>query len=287
MANFDLTEMLFSDSPCMINVLDVGAIGIKGKDAPYDKLVRHGRARIIGFEPDAAGCDKLNQKYGHPHRFFPYFIGDGQSATFYETNWPLTGSLFKPNRTLLEKFQNLHELTVLKAEHPVATRRLDDIVELGEIDFIKIDVQGAELSIFQGGINVLQNALLVQTEVEFVELYEKQPLFADVDQFLCAQGYKFHTFDRFGKRCFKPIIMHNNINLGLRQLLWSDAIYVRDWMRFDTLPIEKLKKMAVLLHDVVASYDLCHLALRSIDERSGTAFSPRYVKALLTPGQVM
>src|SRR5271156_3971034 len=270
--------MLFGQQPCLINVLDVGAAEIDGgRSGPYDKLLKAGRARVVGFEPDAKGCEKLNQKYGTPHLFLPYFVGDGESATFYETNWPPTGSLFKPNRQVLEKFQNLHEVTTLKAEHAVATRRLDDIPEVDDIDFVKIDAQGAELAVFKGGERVLRNAVLVQTEILFVELYENQPLFADIDHLLRSYDYQFHAFDGLQGRSFKPMVIDGNINQPLRQLLWADAIYVKDWLKFRELSLDKLKKLAVLLHDVVASFDLCHLVLETIDARSGSAFAPRYL----------
>lgn len=73
----------------LINVLDVGAA--LSERPPYQGLVEAGRARIIGFEPNAEECARLNKEYGPPHRFFPYFVGDGQPATFHETNNPLTG----------------------------------------------------------------------------------------------------------------------------------------------------------------------------------------------------
>ncbi len=268
----------------MINVLDVGAIGIEGVDVPYDKLAKAGYARVVGFEPDAAGCEKLNRKYGPPHLFLPYFLGDGMSATYYETSWAPTGSLFKPHQPMLEKFQNLHELVTLKAEHQVETMRLDDLPEVGDIDFVKIDVQGAELAVFKGGKRVLQNAVLVQTEVEFVELYQNQPLFADIDRQLRSYGYQFHTFHELEGRCFKPLMKSNkNINQPLRQVLWADAIYVRDWLRFDRLSLDKLKKLAVLLHSVVRSFDLCHLVLREIDARGSYNFAPRYLQEMIVP----
>lgn len=280
MTGSDLVRMLFAEQTCMINVLDVGAIGIGGVDAPYDNLVKAGYARVVGFEPDAAGCAELNRKYGAPHLFLPYFVGDGKQATFYETNWAPTGSLFKPNKRMLEKFQNLHEVVTLKAEHKVVTRRLDDLHEVDDIDFVKIDVQGAELAVFQGGERVLRNAMLVQTEVEFVELYESQPLFADVDRLLRSYGYQFHAFNGLTGRCFKPLVINNNINQPLRQVLWTDAIFVKDWLRFDELPLDKLKKLGVLLHEVIHSYDLCHLVLQEIDARSNRDFAPRYLQAL-------
>ncbi|NBY67783.1 MAG: hypothetical protein EBQ58_02855 [Betaproteobacteria bacterium] len=50
---------------------------------------------------------------------------------------------------LLEKFNMLHEMTTPVAQHAVQTKRLDDIPELGDVDFMKLDVQGSELSVLQ------------------------------------------------------------------------------------------------------------------------------------------
>ncbi len=123
----------------------------------------------------------MNREYGSPNRFFPLFVGDGGPAIFHETNWAPTGSLYEPNTRLLEKFQNLAEVVTPVAQHPVDTTRLDDIAEIGDIDFIKIDVQGSELTVLQNAARVLSTAVLIQTEVEFVEIYKGQPMFADVD----------------------------------------------------------------------------------------------------------
>jgi protein O-GlcNAc transferase len=280
MTGFDLMTMLFGREAPMIGLLDIGAVQIEGYVEPYERLISAGLARVVGFEPDVAGCARLNAKYGKPHLFYPYFIGDGSAATFYETNWGPTGSLFKPNKPLLEKFQNLHEGMTLKAEHSVATKRLDDLDDLGDIDFVKIDVQGGELGVFRGAERVLRSAVLVQTEVEFVELYEGQPLFADIDRHLRGSGYQFHTFTNWGARCFKPLVVNGDANMGIKQFLWSDAIYVRDWLKADAVSTEKLKKLAVLLHEVVVSPDLCHFTLGQVDARAGTNFAARYLEAV-------
>jgi hypothetical protein len=70
----------------------------------------------------------------------------------------------------------------------IDTVSLDELYAKGDIegiDFIKIDVQGAELDIIKGSKNVLNdNVLGMSIEVEFVPMYKDQPLFADVDSFV-------------------------------------------------------------------------------------------------------
>ena len=262
----------------LIDILDVGAAFTE--KPPYQSLVDAGRGRILGFEPDKQACEQLSRKYGNPHRFLPFFVGDGRPAVFHETNWAPTGSLYEPNSRLLEKFQNLAEVTTPVATHAVMTTRLDDIAEIGDIDFIKIDAQGSELAIFENASRALSATMLIQTEVLFVELYQEQPMFADVDIFLRANGFQFHTLNGFAGRVFKPLIMNGDVNSALRQALWSDALYVRDWMHLDDLSETKLRNYAILAHDVVRSYDLAHLVLSALDKKTGRALASDYLKRL-------
>ncbi|MHB1140928.1 MAG: FkbM family methyltransferase [Sulfuricaulis sp.] len=263
----------------LINILDIGAA--LTERPPYQSLIDAGRAKITGFEPNARECERLNREYGEPHRFLPHFIGDGQPATFHETNWLLTGSLFEPNTPLLEKFQNLAELMTPVATHPVSTARIDDVSEIGDVDYIKIDVQGSELAVFQNASRALSGAILIQTEVEFVELYKGQPMFADVDTFLRGKGFQLHCFDKIGSRAFKPLVRGNDINAGIRQALWTDAYYVSDWMHLEGLPEIKLQKYAVLAHDLLHSFDLAHLVLTALDRKAGSNIAAAYLQKLI------
>ncbi len=263
----------------LISILDVGAAFIESP--PYQSLVDAGHGRIFGFEPDKRACEHLNRKYGNPHRFFPFFIGNGGPAIFHETNWGPTGSLYEPNSRLLEKFQNLAELTTPVAAHAVNTTRLDDIDEISDVDFIKIDVQGSELVVFENASRALSSALLIQTEVLFVELYKGQPMFADVDTFLRANGFQFHTLNGFSGRAFKPLVANGDVNSAFRQALWSDAIYVRDWMHLENLSETKLRNYAILAHDVLRSYDLAHLVLSALDSKTGGHHVADYLQRLV------
>jgi protein O-GlcNAc transferase len=66
---------------------------------------------------------------------------------------------------------------------------------------------------------------VVQCEVEFVELYQDQPLFADVDKFLRSQGFCFLKFACLMGRPYKPLSLSRNPNNGISQTLWGDAIW--------------------------------------------------------------
>jgi len=258
-----------------LHILDVGAA--LNDDPPYQSLIDAGRARISGFEPDQAECEKLQRKYGDSHVFYPHFVGAGGPATFHQTNWALTGSLFEPNTSLLEKFNHLDELVRPVSAESVITMRLDDLPEICDVDFIKIDVQGAELAVLQNATRILPDVLLIQVEVEFVPLYRDQPMFADVDIFLRASGFQFHAFDGLCGRAFKPLLPSTGPYAPFRQVLWSDALYVADWMHFERLTVDKLRRYAVLAHDVLRSFDLVHLILSELDRRSGECTADLYV----------
>jgi FkbM family methyltransferase len=277
-------EFLNDDS--VVTVLDVGAAMV---DSPsYQSLVDAKRARLIGFEPNAVACKKLNEQFGEPHRFYPYFVGDGKPGIFHETNWSPTGSLFEPNTPLLDKFHWLGEIVRPVAQHPVATMRLDDIDGITDVDFVKIDVQGSELAVFENASRVLASAVLIQTEVCFVETYKQQPMFSDLDAFLRRQGYQIHDMV-VAQRSFKPLLnSHSNaphLLRAFRQWIWGDAYYVKDWMHLDRMPPVKLKSMAALLHDILGSYDLAYVALLEMDRQSGTDLAARYLQRLEDDGE--
>lgn len=44
---------------------------------PYSALRDAGLARVVGFEPVVEECEKLNRRFGPPHRYLQYAIGDG------------------------------------------------------------------------------------------------------------------------------------------------------------------------------------------------------------------
>lgn len=257
-----------------IHILDVGAALLL--EPPYQCLLDAGKARITGFEPDEQARETLQQHFGSSHVFHPHFVGAGGPATFHQTNWNFTGSLYAPNTPLLAQFNHLEEVMQPVASHAVQTVALNDLPEIRDVDFIKIDVQGSELSVFENAGRILKDVLVIQTEVEFVSLYQDQPLFADVDRFLRGAGFQFHTFLELAGRAFRPIVAPAGPYAPVRQFLWADAVYVADWMQLERLASERLRRYAVLAHDVLHSYDLAHRVLQELDRRSGELTADLY-----------
>jgi FkbM family methyltransferase len=261
-----------------LKIVDVGAAGTPDGPA-YAKLMRALPCDVIGFEPVVGECEKLNALKIPGHLYLPHAIGDGGQRTFYECSSADTSSLFEPNNALADKFQSLGEPLRVVGSRSVETRRLDDLAETSGADFLKLDVQGGEMLVLQGAVKRLRDVLIVHTEVEFLPLYQGQPLFADIDSFLRSRGFAFHTMTPFG-RTFKPMLANNSIYAAVNQLIWADAVYVRDFMAFMDLPPEALLKLTAILHENYESFDLAALALDAYDRQTGSALQLAYLRRL-------
>ena len=275
---FDILTLI--PKPETIRVIDVGAMAI-GEDI-YAPLVKAGLASVLGFECVQAECDRFNAMQRSTHTCLPYAIGDGRERIFHECNFPMTSSLYEPNSALLAKFQNLENLTQVVRKGALPTRRLDDLQEAAGADFLKLDVQGAEVDVMNGAEKILADAVVVHTEVEFVPMYKCQALFAEVDQRLRKSGYLFHKFTGIAGRTFQPLMVNNDMNQALSQMLWADAVYVKDFMALDTLPAEKLHKMAVILHLIYGSFDLVLQVLCAYDAKMKTSCGSNYNTQIIT-----
>lgn len=271
---FNLLELL-PPPPPKIRIVDVGAQIDPQLTDVYQPLVRAGCASIVGFEPVAEACARLNASGGSHRTYLPYAVGEGDVRQFRICADSKTSSLYEPNTPLLSHFHLLEDLCRVVDRREVRTTPLDSVREIEDVDFLKLDVQGAEADVLRGGARVLSQAVVVHAEVEFLPLYKNQPLFGDIDALLRAHGFLFHTFIGFATRAFRPVVINNDPSLGIRQQLWSEAVYVKSFLNFKNVPPEKLLRLALILHEVYGSYDLCALALKHCDERLGAAYIER------------
>jgi len=275
---FDLRKVIPFPLPTL-TILDVGAAALAGHAVAYQELLTLGVGRVIGFEPDEAACARLNASARPGDRYLPFAIGDGSAGVFRSCANPFTSSLLEPNAPLLDLFQTLPTACAVHGRTALQTHRLDDLPEVAEADFLKMDVQGAEYHVLQGAQRLLERLVVIQTEVEFVPLYRDQPLFADIDRSLRAAGFLFHRFLGMAGRPFSPFSLKEDSHKTISQQLWSDAVYVRDFTRLDDWTAEQVLKMAIVLHTTYSSVDLAHLCLAAYDRKTKTALADAYLAA--------
>lgn len=279
----DLLKKAGSD--LSLTMLEVGALPIDSQSEPFHALLgQWPGSKIIAFEAEAGLCIELNRKAPPGIRYYPAAVAKSRGRrAFYETVHPMCGSLYPPDERWADVFHNLDVLR-LKQTSSIDTVPLDDFLAeqaIGPVDFIKMDIQGAELEALQGAAEALQSVLVVVCEVEFVPLYEGQPLFGEVDAFLRSQGFVFHKFIGGAGRTVKPVVFNNDAN-HLNQQMWADALFIRNLFQLEALSPEQLLKMALFL-SLYGSPDVAHFLLSEHDRRTGTTLSEHYLEALTHP----
>jgi FkbM family methyltransferase len=265
-------------------LIEVGALAVGSTEPFYELLDYFPSSRIIGFEIDELVCTKMNSESREGVEYFPFALGAySKEVPLYITNNPMCTSLYKPNEKLISLYHNF-EVAYLKSIEKVQTTPLDKFLEIqniNKVDFIKIDVQGAELDIFKGGQKALNDVLKIVCEVEFIPHYEKQPLFGDVCNFLAKKDLMFNKFLGLAGRSLRPIVMNKNINYP-SQHIWSDAVYVKHVQKIPQLNDTDLIKLA-LLSATYGSADLVHYCLSFYDKNNPHgAISNLWLKSIST-----
>ena len=187
------------------NVIDVGAY-----TGEWSQMCRRlfSDARILMIEPQSGSRETLWEMValdGHL-QFSPALVGAcvQPSVAFYLAE---SGSSTLPNAE--PSAVNIVSL-------PMTT--LDEVTrstEFSKPEFIKLDVQGAELSVLQGGATTLQSAEVILMEVNLLELYSGAPLFDETIAFMANRGFKVYDICTFFRR-------------PLDNALWqTDVIFVK------------------------------------------------------------
>ena len=138
------------------NILDIGASVCQTADIMRQVWPV---ANILLFEGNNE-CEKLYQKLGYDYQI--KLLGKINGITkFYKTKW---SPICSGNSIYKENSETYNDENLIVEELPIY--KLDDCVQ-PIYDLIKIDTQGSELDIMEGGINTFKNAKAVITEVSF------------------------------------------------------------------------------------------------------------------------
>jgi FkbM family methyltransferase len=217
-----------------LTALDVGARGGVNEDlTPLASSTDY-----VGFEPDAEECARLQRAGSSSWRSvkfvpvalaaeegeFPLNLYSKRGCSSKYTALKESGGLFARG-----DFYNLDKVV------QVPCQRLDDVLEkegIVEPAFMKIDVQGMEVEVFDGAPLTLKDDLAgIRTEVSFFPIYQDQPLFAEVDQRLRGDGFvpmrwmESHEWRRATKR--KPSSLDKGqVPFSRGQLMHADVLYL-------------------------------------------------------------
>ena len=213
-----------------ILVADVGAA--QGFDPRWD-LFGEG-CRQVGFEPEPAECGRLEaaiEAAGQAGSRFvlPMALADRPGRRrLYVTRDPDASSLYRPNRRFFERMPDPSGIDVVgEIEVEVTTLDALTLPAGDDIDVLKLDVQGAELDVLRGAERRLDGQVLaVIAEASFVELYEGQAMFADIDQFLRGRG--FQLFDICYRRWSRRQLDGEFAGLRVGQMTYGDVLYLKD-----------------------------------------------------------
>ena len=204
-------------------LVDVGASG--GLKRNWMEASRH--LRLVGFDADERAPEGETHQGRSKVLLRVGLYKEKGSLTLYQTSKQRNSSILRPNPALVSRFALPERFDIVETK-TIHVDTLDNQLRehgITDVDFIKVDTQGSELFILQGGAEVLRSSVFgVEVEVEFAELYEDQPFFADVDRFLRPFG--FQLFD-LKPTYWKRAAGHR---WGKRkgQLICGDALYLKD-----------------------------------------------------------
>jgi FkbM family methyltransferase len=263
-----------------IEVVDVGANPIEG-DAPYRRLLDQGLCHVTGFEPQEGPLAALNARKSVQETYLPHALGAGGAADLHLFHHSGFTSLFAVDPKIAA-FLGFNRATRETEVVQVETLRLDDVPGLERIDYLKIDVQGAEAMIIAGGAARLAETMLIQTEVRFVPLYAGEPCFAGLDAELQRQGFLFHDF-AFLKRVNLRSPSAGSLRPSVkRQVVDGDAYYLRDLSDLSKISDTQLFRLALLADQVMEDAALVLFCLDALEERRsiGRQSAARFAAAL-------
>ncbi len=214
-------------------LVDVGSSG--GTKFPWGEIKQF--LKIVDFEPNTTGdLSETEKKDVSDNVVFTGSVALSDrrgDETLFVTKHPDNSSLLEPNILFMEQFA-VSDRYIVSEKISVSVDTLDNqlnLVNINEVDFIKIDTQGSELSVLKGSQFFLDKVLGVEVEVNFSDRYNRQCYFSEVDEFLRKNGFILFDLER---RYFKR---KNGLSLGgpKGQMTHGNALYLKATNYFEKI----------------------------------------------------
>lgn len=257
---------------------DLKLVDIGGRGEAFAGAATLARfAHYYVSEPDTAEAARLAEALSKetPWRGLTVFVEaialQGGAATLRLTREPGMSSLLEPDARVAGRYWIAHKFELV-GQATVPAIGLDEAAGrygFTGAAFLKLDTQGSELDILRSGPNLVRGSLVgVQTEVSFQPFYRGQPLFADVDSHLRANGFTLITMNR-------TLLRRAGFDESLysrRTITWAHCLYLREPDELQTAGERGPADLVRLLALAIAFHHF-DLALDIVGRLAGTGLS--------------
>ncbi len=166
---------------------------------------------IHSFEPQIEELNIQKKILGNKNiNYYNFALGsEDKELNLYITKRKDSSSLLKPIQTISSKY-------LTKEIRKVSVKKLDKILALRNIkrpSILKLDVQGFELEVLKGSLEIFKMIDYIITEVSFIEIYENQVMENKLLDFIYSKKFKLE------KKC-------NSSKID-KQLFQEDVLFIR------------------------------------------------------------
>lgn len=192
------------------------------------------------IEPNKDLNNILEKKGYNFHNLLLYKEKDKKVKLYFEDSGNTTtgNSIYKENSRHYE--QNKFKL--------FTTHILDELKTPDIIDLIKIDVQGAEIDVFKGGIQTLKKTKFILVETSLVQYNLDAPLEKNVIEFLSNNS--FSSYIEFDRHIWNDSNL-NNYNLKIGDVFQRDLLFINNKVRIKTKLKFKLLKLYIYFKNLI------------------------------------
>lgn len=201
--------------------------------------------RAVGFDPHPS-ADLSVEHAGNVSMIRTALGAARGKLRLYHTASDGASSIFDPNVEYLKHLLHGKETPLTDVMSVIGESEVDAIdldtwrqeAQVLPFDFIKLNVQGAELEVLRGAKDTIEHCLGLQAEVSFAPIYRNAPVFWDIDAHLDGLGFTFFDMRKptTNGRAASRSTVFSGSRVGLfrwpsRQLTEAHVLYLRDPFR--------------------------------------------------------